>query len=217
MPIILLVIFLIYIAIYQLFNLPTTDELISFAQKYYSQYGYLIVFLAALAEGALFINWYFPGSFIIVLGVIINRDNPSNIISIVSLVILGFFLTSIFNYAMGRYGWYNLFMKLGLGKPLDKMRLRVEKYGLPIIFTTYFHPNLGALTATSAGILRLRFITFLFYSMLALIAWNYFWGIIVYSFSSIILNLFNMGVLLLILIGWIIILAIRFWRIKTRY
>src|SRR3989344_6840803 len=190
---------LIYLLKY--LGFPSSEEIIAFTQKYYETYGYSVVLVGALAEGALLINWYLPGSIVVALGVVFAKQAGLNIFLMLGLVVLGFFLTALFNYALGRFGWYHVLLKLGLQTPLEKMQSKVADKGLKILFTTYVHPNFGALAATAAGILRLPFAKFFLYSLISIAVWNSFWTIIFYYFGSALLNHLNF----LIIIGGIFI------------
>src|SRR3989344_176386 len=102
LPVGILVIFALFVVGYKLLNLPDKAEVIASAESYYVQYGYTTVFVGALAEGMLFLNWYLPGSIVAVLGVVFAKNNDLNIYFMVSLIILAFFTTSLINYALGR-------------------------------------------------------------------------------------------------------------------
>lgn len=184
--------YLALIFIYRKLGLPSPEAIIAWAQKYYEIYGYWVVLIGALVEGALFINWYLPGSIVVALGVVLARQSNLNVFLMVGLIILGFFLTALLNYSFGRFGWYHIFMKLGLKQPLEKVQLKVRDKGLGILFTTYVHPNFGALASTAAGILRLPFWKFLFFSFLAIAIWNSFWGGMFYWFGSFLINHINL-------------------------
>lgn len=208
-PLILLAMFLVFVVIYQIFDFPDSSELVEIAQTYYSSHGYWVVFLGALVEGILVINWYLPGSLVIVLGIVFSGQGGLNPFIIVGLVIVAFYIDVILNYVAGRYGWYKLLLRLGLASPLEKMRRKVLHHGLPVIFATYFHPNIGALTAASCGILRLPFDKFLGYSILALVAWNGFLGTVVYISGPAIMKFLSMRFLFPVLIVWILVIIIR--------
>lgn len=117
------------------------------------------------------------------------------------LVVVGFFLTALFNYVLGRYGWYHILLKFGLRKPLEVAKSKLEAKGLRILFTTYIHPNFGALSATAAGILHLSFWRFFLYSLVSIIIWNSIWTIIFYYFGTALLNHVN----ILIVVGGIFV------------
>lgn len=215
-PISFFIIMAIVIPVSKLLDLPSEDELISQTRNFYLNYGYLVVFIAAIVEGLLFINWYLPGSVVIVLGVVFAKDASLNVILVIVFITLGFLLTAIMNYFLGSFGWHRLFMKLGLKAPMDRAKLKMEKYGLPVIFGTYFHPNMGALTATSAGILKLPFPRFFFYSLGALVAWNTLWGIAVYFLGIVTIKILSPWTIVAGLAVWIIYLLIRFKQGKSK-
>ncbi|QQG49708.1 MAG: VTT domain-containing protein [Candidatus Berkelbacteria bacterium] len=198
--------FVLFGFIYRLLGLPEADEFISIARSYYAQYGYWVVFLAALGEGLLFINWYLPGSAVAVLGVVFARENNQSVPLVIFLIMLAFLLTAVINYLIGRYGWYRLFLRFGLKTPLENSRLRLEKKGLPIILSSYFHPNIGALTATSAGIIQANFQHFLLYSAIAYFVWGIIWGVIVYFFGPQLLALGTVQLMAVIVVGWAVYL-----------
>lgn len=195
-PCIVLLLYISVIFIYEFLGLPSSEEIIASTTKYYENYGYWVVLVGALVEGALLINWYLPGSVVVALGVVFAKQADLNVFFMLFLVILGFFLTALFNYALGRYGWYHVFLKLGLRVPLEKVQAKVQDKGLKILFTTYVHPNFGALAATAAGILRLSFWRFFLYSLISIIVWNSLWTVVFYYFGSVLLNHVNILIIL---------------------
>ena len=200
-PLIVLVFYLCFIYLYKALGLPSSEEVIASAQRYYENYGYWVVLAGALIEGALFINWYLPGSIVVALGVVFARQAGLNVFLMLTLVILGFFLTALFNYALGRFGWYHILLKFGLKAPLEKVQAKMEGRGLKILFTTYIHPNFGSLAATAAGILRLAFSKFCLYSLVAIAVWNSLWTILFYYLGNVLLEHVN----LLIMVGGLLI------------
>jgi membrane protein DedA with SNARE-associated domain len=204
------VVFFLMSQIYGFFDLPAKEEIIAWAQAYYERYGYSVVFVGALVEGMLLINWYLPGSIVIVLGVVFAGQDPAKASFMVLLIILGFYISALVNYVLGRYGWYRVLTALGLDAPLLKVKTQVEKRGLPILFSTYIHPNLGALTATSAGILHLPFAKFALYSAIAIIAWNSMWGVVVYLVGPAFLQLVGMPMIMFVLAAWLVYLAFQY-------
>lgn len=215
LPIVFLAAVLLGRLLWQVFDLSDNDYVIKVASNYYAAYGYWVVLIGALAEGFLFLNWYVPGSIVVVMGVVFASQNNQNVFLIVGIIILGFFITSIINYVLGRFGWYHVFMKLGLKQPLERVKSRVKNKGLPIIFSTYFHPNIGALTSTSAGILQLNFAKFVLYSILALMVWNSVWGVVVYFIGSVVLKYMGFLLMPMFAVGWLIFSGVRFSK-KTK-
>jgi len=202
-PVVILATFIILALLYRALGLPSAEDFLSAARGYYQQYGLWVVFIGALAEGLLLINWYLPGSAVGVLGVVFARENDQSVIPVLAVILFGFFITSIINYVLGRYGWYQLFLRFGLEKPLNEAQQKLERVGLPLILGTYVHPNLGALTATGAGILRMHFGKFLLYVLAALAIWGTFWGAIVYYYGPHILALGTVRVIIITVVIWI--------------
>ena len=180
--------YFVLVLIYKQLGLPSPEAVIAWATKYYERYGYWVVLVGALAEGALFINWYLPGSIVVALGAVFARASGMNIFLMLLMVIIGFYSTALLNYALGRFGWYHVFMKLGLKKPLENVQAKIKDKGLTILFTPYVHPNFGALAATAAGILRFNFLKFALYAFIPILLWNIFWTIIFYYFGVVLLK-----------------------------
>jgi membrane-associated protein len=195
-PAIAVLVYLLFLYLYRLSGLPQSAEIILWAEKYYISYGYWVVFIAAIAEGALFVNWYVPGSIVVALGVVFAKTSGLSIVVMLACVIAGFFFTALLNYAMGRFGWYHVFLKLGLKGPLEKVQSKIQDKGLKILFTTYVHPNFGALTATAAGILKLPFGRFCIYSLCSIAVWNSLWTVLFYYFGPSLLRHMNILVII---------------------
>ncbi len=215
-PITLFLLLGIFLLTYQALNLPSYDEIIAFAQAKYEVHGYWVVFVAALAEGFLLINWFFPGSIVVVMGTLFATQGAQSIAITVALVMTGLFLMAIVNFYMGKYGWHKMFLKFGLEKEIDRMRKRIEKHGLKILMISYIHPHVGSLTATAAGILQIKTRTFIKYSLAAFAFWATFWLCVVYVAGEEIVSLINFKSLLLIMIAWIFIMGIQFSVKKLR-
>jgi membrane-associated protein len=200
------------ILIYRALNLPTPEEIIAWATKYYELYGYWVVLIGALAEGALFINWYLPGSVVVALGVVFAKEAHLNVFLMLAMVILGFYITALINYALGRFGWYHVFLKLGLKEPLEKVETKLKDKGVRVLFTTYIHPNFGALAATAAGVLKFDFLKFALYSFVSIVLWNSFWTAVFYYFGSELLKHIN----LLVVVGAVLVYIIFFKSFRKK-
>ena len=109
-PLILMAIYLTMVLFWKLFSFPPPEELVIIVTNYFNQYGLWIVFISALIEGFLLVGLYFPGGFIIFLGVISAAGNVMRAIEVVSVVSIAFFISYILNYIIGKYGWYKLFV-----------------------------------------------------------------------------------------------------------
>lgn len=130
------------------------------------------------------IGWYVPGSMVMVLGVMVSRQGFLNPFAVVGLIIVALYIAVLIDYALGRFGWYRLLIHLGLGNAIERNRPRVQARRFSMIGYTYLHPYGAGLTATTCGVLKLPFRPFMWYSIVALVGWNSFWGILVYSLGD---------------------------------
>lgn len=189
MPLFGLLALLSFYVVWKFLNLPSEEALIQLAREYFDRYGLLTIFVCALIEGMLFAGWYFPGSFIIVLGVFLAGDNYLHLFGVFAVTTVGLLLAYVCNFYLGKYGWYRLLAALGLREALHKAQAQLMKYGPRAIFFTFWHPNLAALTSTAAGILQMPLRTFLQYAIAATVLWDIFWTIIGFTLGKTALTL----------------------------
>jgi len=211
LPLTILGVLLLLYAAWRFFGLPPEEELLAIARHYFDKYGLGILLLSAIIEGTVLVGWYYPGSLVIFLGVILAGKDVEKVVAAVATISLGLFIAYVANFYLGKYGWYKLLLKFGLKDALDDTKKRVEKHGLSAIFMSYWQPNLAALVATSAGILDFSFKKFLVYSVAAIIIWNTFWGVLVYIIGERVLSLVGLRYLLLVIFLWIVY---RIWNNK---
>lgn len=179
-PITILVLLILLLLVYKVFNLPTSEELIVIITRYFEIYGYPVLLISAFIEAIPVINIYYPGSSIILLAAALSRQGALNIYMVIFLTTLGFLIAYTINYFIGKHGYYKIFEKFGMKESLDRTAEQVKKKGHFWLGLSYFHPNFGALTATVYGILRLKFKDFLLLSVLSAVLWNIFWGTMAY-------------------------------------
>lgn len=203
LPMLFLGVFLSLWAVWKILDLPPEDELIEITRRYFDLYGYWIVFASAIIEGILLAGWYYPGSLVIFLGVIFAGRNIPEVVWVVSSVTAGLFLAYLFDYTLGKYGWYKLLLKFGLREPIENAQTRLTKYGLSGIFLSYWRPNLAALISTAAGILQFSFKRFMLYSLIAVTLWNIFWGALVYFLGEAALTAVGIRFVLVAVVVWI--------------
>ncbi len=193
LPMIFLAVALLLWAGWRVLNLPSESELIEIAKRYFDLYGYVIVFVSAIIEGMLLAGLYYPGSLVIFLGVIFAGKNIPEVL----------WVAYLFNYALGKYGWYKLLLRFGLRGPIEKAGAHLTKYGLSAIFFSYWQPNLAALTSTVAGILQFPLRKFILYSTIAAALWDTFWGALVYVLGETALSAIGIRFVLVIVFVWI--------------
>ncbi|MEI8061464.1 MAG: VTT domain-containing protein [Candidatus Berkelbacteria bacterium] len=211
-PLILLATLVIFLVIASSF-FPTPDALLDSLKYYFAVYGYPVLIFSAIIESIPVINLYFPGSSIILLAAAFSRQGSLNIFTVIFLTAASFSVTYALNYWIGHAGWHKLFEKFGMGGALDKTKGQVGKYGNWWIWISYIHPNLGALTSTAFGVLKLPFAPFMIQSVFANLVWTFFWGFLMYYSSGNIIQILTarwlLMAVLILFIGIKIISEVR--------
>jgi membrane protein DedA with SNARE-associated domain len=209
----LLVLLAIYFSLGLIFHLPADAVLIPLLKGYIKHYGYPLVLVGSFLEALLLIGWYFPGSLIIFLSVILAPSPQAAVVS-VCIVTVGLYSGYVVNFFLGTYGWYRLFNILGMQKPLQEAKIKLQKHGSKAIFMTYWNPGLASFISTAAGVLHYDKKQFLVYSFVAVCVWDVFWGVVVYSLGERSLEaFFNWPFILFITLVWI---GIRYWENSTK-
>ena len=217
LPIFVLLLFLITFFLVANFYFPNPDILFDTLKKYFSDYGYPVLVISAIIESIPLINIYFPGSSIILLAAAFSRQGSLNIYAVIALTMIAFTATYALNYYIGRSGWYYLFCKCGMEGAIDKSKSQIKKHGSWWIWISYIHPNLGALTSTAFGILKLDFGKFLIQSALANTFWAIFWGLLMYYSSDQVLGILTARWLMIAVIVVFILVKIlvEYFRQKS--
>ncbi len=213
-PLVLLGIYLSVYFIGNLFGMPSSDELIIIVRNWFAHYGLWVVFVGALIEGFLLLGQYFPGGFIIFLGVISAGTDVLRASEVVLIVSIAFFISYTLNYWVGKYGWYRLLVKFGLTRSIQQSQEKLSKYGLKSIFFTYWEPNLASLLATAAGIVNIPLVSFSLYSAAGIAIWNIVWGTLVFNLGESALKLAGIKYVIVICAGWVAVLIIKKYVFK---
>lgn len=212
-PLLLLVLSLSFQTIWAIFNLPPAEALAKTAELWFDAYGLPAIFASAILEGMLLVGGYFPGVFVIFLGVVLT-NSPIQAIAVVTAASVGLIIAHIINYTLGRYGWYRLLVKFGLKNAVETEREKIANRGTIAIFLSYWIPSAAAITDTAAGITRMPFKKFILASLASTIVWNVVVGTLIYLFKDSALSIVGgpgssgSGVFYAIIATWIAILFI---------
>lgn len=196
-------------------NLPPTDQLTEIVGGWFDTYGIPALFFSSTLEGILLIGGYFPGVFVIFLGVLVAKSPTDAVISVI-VCTSGLIIAHIINYFLGKYGWYKLLVKFGMKDAIEQSKNRLEKRGPIAIPLSYWLPSFGALTNTAAGIIRMPFKKFLLYSVASSVFWYSLVALIVYRVGDGVLEIAGGGtgnVYVFLVIGvWILVLLISDYK-----
>jgi membrane protein DedA with SNARE-associated domain len=116
---------------------------------------------------------------IIFLSVIL-AENLTDVFLAICAVTVGMQAGYFINFFLGKYGWYKLLLRFGLKKSIEDTQHKMERNGLRFLLFTYWHPGLGSVSATVAGILQFPVRKFFMFSLAAVVVWNVFWAGVVY-------------------------------------
>ena len=152
-------------------GLPDTETLIQISRAFFEQYGYAALFVAAFLESLFMISFYFPGSFMVVLAIIVSDRSFYSLAVIACVGIASVLAATAVNYWLGREGFYRLLLRLGSRKIVERMQLWLDKYGLLTLFLSGMHPNFLAIANICMGIARVPLWRTVTYSFLTLLFW----------------------------------------------
>jgi len=207
----------LFLMVWTWVGLPSFAEIVTYAEAKYETHGYWVVFIAALAEGVLLLNWYLPGSVVSVMGVLFAIEGNQSVVLTVGLISLALFIMTITNYFLGKYGWYRLLAKFGLEGEIQNVKGRILKHGLKYMLLGYFHPHTASLIATAAGILQMKFRRFLLYTFVAYLFWMGVWLGVAYTFGAEFLALINFQNLLILVGLWVVVMGLQFlWKQRKK-
>jgi membrane protein DedA with SNARE-associated domain len=216
LPLAVLAVFGLLYLIWLALDLPPEDTMVRIAKGYLDRHGVLIVFIAAYLEGLLLIGWYFPGTLVIILALVLAGPDPVRVAQVAATAGIGLFAAYVTNFYAGKYGWYRLLLAFGLREPLENAQRRLNKYGLSAIFTTYWQANLASCISTAAGILQFPAARFVAYSFVAEALWVTFWATLIFFLGKAALSLAGFRMILLLILIWIAVRLIYRWKFEKR-
>lgn len=212
LPLLFLVVTSTLTLAWKIFDLPETEALTRVVGEWFDKYGLPALFFSSILEGLLLVGGYFPGVFVIFLGVLV-ADSPYEAVQAVGVSTLGLLVAHVTNYFLGKYGWYKLLVKFGMAGAIETKKSQLEKRGPLAIPLSYGFPSIGALTNTAAGIIGMQFRKFLLYSVLSSIFWYSTVGLLVYHIGDSALEIASGG-------GnarWVVFLIIGIWMVSLVY
>lgn len=192
-------------------SLPSPKDLVVRLASFYGHYGYEIVFLGSMLEALVVINFFAPGAVAMGLGAVFARTGQLNLTLAILAAVSGAIIGYILDFALGFYGFFDLLEGTGLGNVLSKVETQLNKSAIKSFVLGFIHPDIGALVALAAGIIRMNFIRFVTLAFIATLAWYSLWGILVFLLGEILLTVLTKYVFVLIL------LTLSVWVLATIY
>ena len=184
---------LFYLAVFILWTLniiPAPSEIFLFLESLYNSIGLAGVFISVLIESILFLGLYFPGSFILVIALLLSSGTLGEFILLSSTTALALTIGSIINYNLGKY------RLLDVSAPTMPSRF--------FFLVTFLHPNFMAFYFYSQGLQGQNF-SKIMYVPLFIVPYGTFLSFMIYSvieqFQSVVENSYFVITLLFL---WVI-------------
>jgi len=143
LPISALLFYLTAVVLWTINLIPPPTEILIFLENLYSKYGLIGLSIATFLEGIVYLGLYFPGSFIILLSVILSEGTFISLFKISLVVALTLTMTSLINYWLGRHLRF---------KHLEEDLLVNPKKTSRGLWLSSIHPNLLAFYFFDSGI-----------------------------------------------------------------
>ena len=152
-------------------GLPGIDTYTDIAKGFFDRYGLFALYVAAVIESLFMISFYFPGSLVVVIAILVS-DRSIPALGVIVLIGWASVLTAtVANYWLGKEGLYRLLLHLGSERTVIDMQAWLEKRGRWAIFLSAAHPNFLAITNICMGIARKGLLRTLLLSFAAIIFW----------------------------------------------
>lgn len=195
-------------------TLPSGEELIADFGTIYAKFGYKIIFLAALLEALIFINFLVPGQLAMVLGIVFAKTGHINLNLVILTIVAGAFCGYLLDYLIGYFGFYNAFKKTEYIKYLKKAQTQITKLGWKALFLGFIHATVGSFTSVAAGTLKINLFKFSSLALLATTFWISIWGALIYSFGDIFINLLTKYLLISLVLTILLMIVLKFVNLK---
>ena len=196
----------IYLLTREWLGLNDSEKVLGWITDMFQRFGLPFVFVAGLLEGVLLINWYWPGSGVILLGAALASRAGLPLEWLIVTAVSSLWLGYLFDYALGRYGWYKLVIKYG-GRPLlERAQKQLKQRGHIGVWFWYAHPQTANFVATAAGILQYKFWPFAITALMAQALWGTAWALLVNAIGLTLLDQliqYSLPALVLFLIIWL--------------
>ncbi len=195
--------------------------LASFVTDLISKSGYLGLFFLMTGESALL---PIPSEIVLPFAGFLVYSGQMTFFSAIVIAILGQLFGSIISYSIGHYGGRPAILKYGEYLHLSEKKFaRVDnwfkKYGSATIFFGRLLPVVRTVISFPAGIAKMNFRKFLFYSILGIIPWTiifiYFGYILGERWQAIIATFDKFQ--LIVIIGIFIIIGYWIWKARNAH
>ncbi len=156
------------------FVLHVDKHLLALSEQY-GTWMYLILFLIIFCETGLVVTPFLPGDSLLFVAGMLCINGTFSIFPLIILLIIAAFLGNFVNYQIGRYLGPRMSDDKGIRfinkKYLAQTHEYFEKHGKMTVFLSRFVPIIRTFVPFVAGIGKMRYKTFISYTILGGVAW----------------------------------------------
>lgn len=134
-------------------SLPTPAEIIDILSPLYDRYGVLLVTACYFLEGFFVLNFYWPGSFVLFVAVLLT-PHTQGLVDLWLAINAATAASTALNIVIGDRGLYRLLVRYWKPSMFERYRQRINAYGIPALAFTGFHINWLALTTVALASFR---------------------------------------------------------------
>lgn len=153
------------------------DFLLNLPLPLLDHWGYIIIFVSAIVETLPIIGTFIPGHTIIILGGLLAKLGVFKIEAVLFAAALGVIVGDLLAYYIGRKFGYDFVIRYGKyfflnEKKYQKTKDMVSEHTGKALIVGRFSPFTRALAAFLAGIYKIKFTKFVFYSIIGGVSWS---------------------------------------------
>ncbi len=184
-----LILITIYLAVFFLIRGTTLTpaQVISHFSSLYARYGYEIIFLGALMESLVVINFFVPGATILVLGAVFAHTGQVHIVYAILAATAGSLFGFVIDYLLGYFGFSAIINKLGYSDTLQKAKHQLNNSAVKSFALGFIHPNIGSFVSLAAGVTKISMTNFVVLALFSTLFWTSLWGFLIFSFGKVFL------------------------------
>jgi len=158
-----------------MFNI--NDFLLNLPVPMIDHWGYIILFIAAIAEALPIVGTFIPGHTIIILGGLFAELGILKLEAVIFVTIFGVVTGDLLAYYIGRKFGYDFVIRYGKyfflnDKKYEKTKELVSEHTGKALIIGRFSPFTRSLSAFLAGIYRIKLTKFIFYSIIGGVSWS---------------------------------------------
>jgi hypothetical protein len=153
--------------------IPSPTQLNGVLVQSFKTYGLPLIAICSFLENLIGVNIYFPGAFTILTGMALTSGHPVRAIVTYFTIYLPALVANVLSFYFGL-----------ASQQSSATTIRRRRNSLIWFFFTYWHPQLAAVTAFSAGAEGLLSKSdFLKHAIGISLFWSVFWGVVIYNFG----------------------------------